>query len=284
MSEFAFQQALVRLLTDAEARRTFFAGDTALFTELGVPVEEAQRVLSIDPARLEVFADMLLGQRLNDAAQLLPYTAQLLGTRMHQIAFEFNQEIKPSYSTKFDHGLAFARFLQEQFREQPPSPAYVEDVLAYETASLDLYSKRSRLDPPDGGLTARLHEPEVQSKVAPYRQPNHRVLRLNYNVAEIVKELKERRVPDAEPWQMNVLLHVTPEGLVEQDEINHPTLAFIDACDGQTSLAEIIEQLAAAFRQTAPPVFPDFRRKCAGLCAAVVERGVVGLRPLTADA
>lgn len=280
MSEFAFQQALVRLLTDTKARHSFFKGDVQVMAEFGLPLEEAQRILAIDPERLEVFADMLTGQRLNDAAQMLPLTAQLLGSRLHYIAYEFNQEITPRYSTKFEHALAFARFLKKQFGEEPPSPAFAEDVLTYEMTALELFGKRDETDfAQTADLKEQLHEAEAQTKIVPSRQPTHQVLTFNYDVAEIAAELKEGRIPTSPLRQpLNILLRVNAVGLIEQDRINYPTLAFIEACDGATPLSEVIEDLASIFEQNTPKLRADFQQKCLNLCEALVERGVITLR------
>jgi len=279
MSEFPFQETLVLLLTDAGIRQAVLSGDSRTLSELGLPLEHIQRLRSMDASRLEIFAEMVIAQRLTDITQILPLTAQLLGNRLHPIVRELNQEIKPSYSTKHDQALAFARFLSKQFRAQPPTPVYLEDILAYEMTSLELFGKRNEIRDVQIDLVQQLYQTESAPKIVPYRLSAHKVVLLNYDILEIAKELKEDRIPTPPPKRpMLVLLRVNPSGLIEKDEINSMTLAFIEACDNETLLSQIIENLAKNFDQNTPALLSNFRQKCSSLCQSLVERLVIGLR------
>jgi hypothetical protein len=66
-------------------------------------------------------------------------------------------------------------------------------------------------------------------------------------------------------------------GVVHQDEINLPTLLFLGACDGTTSLEAISADLAAQLGQDGAS--PNFQRQCVELGNALLDRGVLGFRP-----
>jgi len=283
MSEFAFQQALVRLLTDAKMRQAFFAGDPHTFTEAGQSNEEAHRLRNIDPERLEVFAAMVVGQRIQDAAQGLPLTAQLLGDRFSQVALKYNSDIKPEYSKRDDQALAFGRFLQKRFRLEPPTPSFAEDVLAYEMATLELFRRHDEPDFTQASihvqdLIQNAEDVELQQTIAPYQLSNTRVLRLNHDIVPLIEAMKDGvPPPPSTPQAAYILLRVSAFGVTEQSRINSATAAFIEACDGTASLFEIIERVAQDFQQFATT---EFTSKCLSLCHSLVERRIIDFKTI----
>jgi hypothetical protein len=287
MTEFAFQQALVRLLTDAKFRHAFFAGNLGPVTEAGLSSEDAQRLLGIDPERLEVFAEMVMGQRINDAAQGLFLTSQLLGDRFSQIGVEFNSEVRPGYSKREHNALAFGRYLKKRFGLEPPIPTFVEDVLTYEMATLELFRRYDEPDLAQTNMFMRelMQHPEdldLERAVAPYQLSSTRVLFLNHDIAPIVEEMKLGRTPTSpSPQAVRILLRVSPFGITEQSTINSATAAFIEACDGKASLYEIMGRVASDFQQSPTA---EFREKCLSLCASLVERRIVDFKELDARA
>lgn len=279
MSEFTFQETMVKVLTDAKLRQSLFDRDSGALAEQGLAFEDVERLLGINPARLEAFADMVMAQRLTDILQILPLTAQILGNRLHPIVSEFNQELKPRYSTKQAQALAFATFLSERFRLQPPDPPFLEDVLRYEKAALELFGKRNAVLRSEDDLTPALDDETLHSRLVPLRLDANVAIELTFNILEIATDLKAGRIP-TEPARKRqlILLHVDRRGLIGKDEINEMTLAFIEACDGSSSLAQIIDNLADRFQQSSLHLRPEFDRKCLGLCRSLLERFVIGLQ------
>ena len=279
MSEFTFQETMVKVLTDARLRQSLFARDSGALAAQGLASEDVERLLGIDQVRLEAFADMVMAQRLTDILQILPLTSQILGNRLHPIVFEFNQELKPRYSTKQAQALAFAEFLSERFRLQPPDPPYLEDVLRYEKAALELFGKRNEVLRIKDDLTPALDDETARSRIVPLRLDTNVAIELTFDILEIATELKAGRIP-TEPARkrQKILLHVDRRGLIEKDEINEMTLAFIEACDGSGSLAQVIDNLADRFQQNSPHLRPEFDRKCVSLCRSLFERLVIGLQ------
>lgn len=277
----------VRLLTDAKARQAAFAGDLRPLTELGLTPDEAQSFLTIDHERLEIFSELIFAQRLDDIIHMLPLTVRLLGERVPHIAYEFNHKMTPEYSRKRDHALAFARFLKELFDEQPPEPQFLADVLSYEMNTLELYDKRNESDPAQSGRwSQQLRGRSTQERIVPQRLSHGRALSFNYDVLGIMREMTEGgRLPtEPPPRPTHILLRMNPTGLIEHDEINLPTLAFIRACDGETPLSRIIEDLAETFQQNTPVLFDEFRLGCLQLCESLLARSVISLKPREAAA
>jgi len=284
MSELPLQQALARLLTDGKGRKSIFAGDVSPLAEYCLSTEQQQHLLQIDRERVEVFAELLIINRLSKAIDGLPWTTQLLGSQLGQIAVAFNQAFPPKHSKKYLEAMAFAQFLKEQFRLQPPSPPFLEDVLLYEMNSLELRFEskgRDELVPIHEipSLTSQLYAAnELLSEIVPHRLSCNRIISLNYNVELIGEEIAQGRVPTTvEKRPMYILLHVEPSGVLTQTEINVPTLAFIEKCDDRAPLNAIIESLARDFQQS--HLTSDFEERCLRLCEALIELHIITLKP-----
>lgn len=283
MSEFDFQEALVRFLTDEKMRASIYEGNLQTQSELGVSPELARRLSQIDRERLEFFSGVIFHNRIHDFIKVLPITAKLLGPQMTQIAHEYQRSVSPIYTDRYDHSLAFAAYLKEQFSFQPLSPEFAEDVLDYEVNTLKLVIKHERSGEEEDNLnsvalSSQLLEDAALSKIIPYRSANHRILRLNYNVPALLQQMSESPdLPRAEKQRTYLLLRINPSGSIEQDKINLPTLNFLNACDGETTLAEIIKGFVPADQQH-KPVPSTLKRGCQELCKSLVERRVLYLK------
>lgn len=285
MSEFDFQRALVRVLTDAALRESIYAGDYQPLVELGIPLTQAQRLTLIDRERMEMFADTIVENRVYYATELLPFTTQFLGEQLEPMILECDREMPADYSKIQDQALAFARFLKKRFGLQPPTPPFLEDVLTYEINSLELFAGYDRqefeVSQQDQILLQQLLAHDELARIIPVPRPNNRIIKLNYDVPSILEEIVNGHIPEtADKQDLHLLLRMIPPGTLEQDKINVPTSTLINACDGEANLSEIIEQLASHFKMAAPMRFPDFKRKCLELCQSLVERHVIILMPL----
>jgi len=282
MSEFSFQETMVKVLTDAKIRQSLFAGDSQALRAAGFSDEDLQRLRDISPERLEVFADMVMGQRITDILQILPLTSQILGNRLHALVFEFNQELRPSSSTKQAQALAFAQFLSERFSRQTPQPSYLVDVLRYEMTALGLFGMRNELRNMPDGLIPGLDRIEVQETVVPFRLGANAIIQVEVDILEIATELKDGRIPESPRRQpVLLLMRVDRRGLIEKDQINSTTQVFVEACDNVKTLNEVIEELAVRFQQNTSTLRPDFNQKCVALCQSLIDRLVIGLRLVT---
>ena len=281
MSEIAFQQALVRLLTDPQLRESFFAGESQILADTGVAAEEIGRLSKIDPERLGLFADMIMGQRLKDTSDGLPFTARLLGDDLFNLGMEFYASTRAEYDKRRDAPLTFARFLAKKFEANTPKPLYLQDVLAFEIISLELLDEAEN-EYADLEIQP-ISDQNILLRQVPVLMPRVRLASFNTDVPSIIKSLKADQVPPAlEPNATDLMLQVGSSGSIQQSRVNAATVAFLRACDGTTTLNEIVEHLFKEFRQD-PSTYSFFKEKCVNLCVSLLERRVIRFRKPSLD-
>lgn len=279
MSEIAFQKALVKILTDTKLRRALQANAGESSALLGLPPEAVERVLEIDPDRLEIFAEMVMSQRVNDVADGLPMTSRLLGENLGPLAAKFYRSSSVEFSQRHQPPLEFARFLAEYLKTHPPSPFFLNDILKYEMTTLEMFDEFE--EPAVTSVDAfklRSQSAEQLLRAVPLRLPNVRVLSFSCDVLPAMKVVKENGVtPSPIAEQTYLLLLMTSTGAIEQSRANLATATFFEACDGKTSLDGVIESVFKKFHQRNGPLPTEFTRDCLSLCMSLVERGLIGL-------
>lgn len=283
MSELQFQQAYARLLTDTGFRQSVFQGDNACLKEYDLSNEQKQHLLQLNDERVEIFSELLITNRLSKAIEGLPLTTHLLGEVLWSTALEFNETCPPLQAKKYDEAMAFARFLRQKLDVKQSVNSGLIDVLEYEMNSLELrfeFDGRFTASNIENSSSANqyLYDSEMQSCIFPIRLLHNRILTFNHDVEQISEEINNGQTPSTIAKKtMHILFHVEPSGILGQDEINVPTMLFIEACDGETSLSKIIRDLARDLEQIRPEQFLNFENGCLNLCESMIERNVVGL-------
>jgi len=273
MSEFAFQQAFVRLLTDTSVRQSYLAGDAQALAQSGFSPELIDRFFAIDKERFEIYADMVLAQRINDVAEALPLTGQVLADQLPLLVHEFFEHSAADYPRRHQGPLAFGRQLLERFRVEAPSPLFIQDVIKYEVSVLGMY---------DEFVEGDEATPEIDNGISyldamPVRRPNIRVISFDHDIVQIIKALKENQTPAPLPQEVHLIIELKPTGVIQQLRANLPTLDFLAACDGKTTLADIVASLFAKYQQDAE-LFPKFKDTCVELCRRLSASGLIYLR------
>jgi hypothetical protein len=289
MPVFQFQKAFAQLLTDADMRRSVFAGEPGALAGLGLSQEQQEHLRGMETERVEIYSELLVVNRLTKAMEGLPWTTHLLGTELWPIANDFNQARPPEHAKKYDEAMVFGHYLLERFESRPSALPFVEDVLLYEMTSLDLRCSFDGLY--DADFTDRttelfpmLHDDHAWPSVVPKRLLHNRIVSLNHDVERLGEEIDAGQTPtDAERRVNYILFRVDPSGALAQDEVNLPTVLFVEACDGRTPLDAVIEGLARDFGQDTPSQLPNFKQRCLELCESLIERHVIGLRPAHAS-
>jgi hypothetical protein len=283
MGELAFQTALVRFLTDPTLRNLALDGEETAGGNggaAGVSTEDLARLRQLDHGRTAVFSELLLLNRVSKVVEGLPWTTALLGNGLWPMANEFNQACPPTHAKKLREAIAFAEFLQERIASRPAEPPFLADVVAYEAAVLELrFEAALETAPPlaDGAAPAVGRNGRRPGWV-PFLLPGSRVVALGYDVEAIGQAIGRGESPTSPPQRPTcVLLRLDPSGVVLQDEINLPTLLFLEACDGTASLEAISADLA--MRLGREGALADFSVLCQQLAASLVDRGVLGVRP-----
>jgi len=280
MSEYHFQKAFAELVTDTNARRAFYANEAPPLWSLSADQETTLRM--IDRERLEIFAELLILNRLGKAAEGLPWTTKLLGTDIWALAQDFNQAWPPQQTKKYDEAIAFGRFLDDHFRTESAQFPYIRDVLSYEMASLELrFEFNGHYDPAPGEPDFRLKGnplSNAEDTARPRLVAHSRVLSFDYDIESLVNEIETAETAnDVEKREFHILMHVQPSGILNQTAINLPTVRFLQLCRGQT-LAEIIEQLATEFHCDTQESFHRFRTACLELCESLLADNVIVLK------
>ncbi|MEU6325724.1 hypothetical protein ABZ851_00245 [Streptomyces sp. NPDC047049] len=273
MSELERQQALARFLTDPLARQAVLDHAPADGPAWPGRQDIADRLRELDQPRVSMFSRLLLANRVAKIADVLPLTAWTLGERLTALVEEYSLR-SPALDPKKRHqALAFADFLQkESERTAAPGPAYLPDVLAYETALV-----RIRLTPASAPAP---HLPQVTAdlhRVRPRLAPSALLLALDHDIEEIVAcHDRGEPPPPAGPRRTLLLLQGMPDGSVRQDEINQAVAMLLQACTGSRTLAAAVDELAAHLSPSPPP--DRLAAHCLDLCTSLAERGAITLR------
>lgn len=278
MSEIAFQKALVKLLTDTKLRQALQANARESSALLGLPPEDIQRVLEIDPDRLEIFAEMVMSQRINDVADGLPLTSRLLGDNLAPLAAKFYRSTFIEFSQRHQVPLEFGRFLAEYLKTHPPTPFFLDDILKYEMTVLEMFDEFE--EPVVTSIEAiklRSQSAEQLLQAVPFHLPNVRALSFHCDVLPVMKAVSGGGVPPSPiPEKTYLLLLMTATGAIEQSRANLATATFYEACDGKTPLDGVIECVFKKFHQHNGRS-AAFTRDCLSLCMSLVERHLIGL-------
>jgi hypothetical protein len=282
VSELEFQKVFARLLTDGDMRAELASADG--LAAGGVTGEAALRLRQLDRERVDVYAELLILNRLSKAMEGLPYTTKVLKEHLGPIAVAWNQASPPVRSKKFDEAMAFAQYLLETIGSRPYEPPYLKDLLLHEMSGLELrctYNGRypDELTKETPALLQQLGAEEGLSSIYPCRMPHVRLLASDHDVEAIIQDLDHERAPAAVPLPSPryLLMYIEPGGVMQQFEVNLPTAGFLSEASGQASFASILSTLAQAFGQEEPATFKEFRRGCVDLCGLLAERRVIGL-------
>ena len=131
------QQLLARLYTDEELRARFFVDPLKVGRELGLSAEEARHMARLPSSQVKMFADSLLNKRLLGVGKLMPLTRRVLSERFdtHFRRFAATHEYD-GHTQYLGDALEFAKYLEENLREERLGPGWTLDLLRFEKARL----------------------------------------------------------------------------------------------------------------------------------------------------
>ena len=160
MSLQAFQSALARLVTDTDFRqRVRSQGGEILGSDLS-PRERTRLTRLTDDHGLDVTASWVTSFRLGKILALLPLTRVLLGDdRLVRELRLFWADQAPTSFYAVDESLAFCDHLRRRRRSNRLRAAYLDDVVAYERAVLELRRPRPPGERPPPQLVHFRHDP-----------------------------------------------------------------------------------------------------------------------------
>jgi len=152
---------MARLVVDAKFRdRVRADGEAALEGEL--TALERKRLKEIASARgLDATSTLYRGFRLNKLYATLPLTCALLGKK------RLSREVRLYWAARvsaslyfFEEAFGFCDHLEERLRSGL-RVAYLDEVLAYERATLELQRPRNSEDAPAPQIVNFQHDPEI---------------------------------------------------------------------------------------------------------------------------
>jgi hypothetical protein len=283
MSEYTFQEAMVRFLAEEEVRSAVYSNDANLQSKLGLIPEHVERLSQIDPERAEFFAGTVEFKHLYIITRHIPFTCKILGDEnIRLFTQEFHSGNTIKNSDRLKHSLAFAEYLKDAI-DANAFPAYTGDVLEYEINKIKFLIKQSEL-PGDvaakNGLAGEILKQSSDSddwlNMIPERSANHHIFRLESNIFDVLKKLSlDEAPPPANQQSVYVLLYTKDKGIVGDIIINSPTIKFITACNGKDNLDAIIREFAGLKSYDNSERFSKVKGECVELCKGLIRLGVI---------
>jgi hypothetical protein len=161
MSAAVFQSALARLVVDPDFRNGLRGRGAGALPD-GLTDLERERLLAVaaDPG-LDITSTLHKGFRLAKLLAWIPWTCAVLGreVRTREVA-EFWKRRLPVSFYFLEEGVAFCDYLLERVREGLDIP-YLEEVAAYERASLELRRARPAGETAAPQTVELQHDPEA---------------------------------------------------------------------------------------------------------------------------
>jgi hypothetical protein len=169
MSQQAFQTALARLVTDRSFRNKARSEGEAIFDFDLTPLERRRLAHLAGDHGVEVTASLITSYRLGKILTLLPLTRVLLGDdRLTRELRLFWSDHPPTSFYAPEESLAFCDHLQRRRLRV----AYLEDVVAYERASLELRRPRpAGVVPPPQRVRFHHHPALLLTRLGAGRRP-----------------------------------------------------------------------------------------------------------------
>lgn len=160
MSLQAFQTALARLVTDAEFRQRARSEGEAIF-DLELSQLERRRLAKLARDHgVEVTASLVTSYRLGKILALLPLTRVLLGDdRLVRELRLFWANHPPTSFYAADESLTFCEHLHRRSRAGRLRVTYLDEVVAYERAVLELRRPRPAGERPPPQRVCFQHDP-----------------------------------------------------------------------------------------------------------------------------
>ncbi|MDF5753227.1 hypothetical protein [Spongiactinospora sp. TRM90649] len=292
MTLLDMQRAFSRMLTDQTFQRGFMLGEPAALAAYDLSDAELSSLRGIDRDRLALQARLLADSRLELALGALPLTSLLLHHDLHDHVERFCGEFPPvpeANGAMIVEAERLCAFAVRLLREGTLTPGWAEDVVEYERIVLDLSTSPAAWE---GAATVALLNEAAGPLSAgdlpglvPVTSTNVRLATFSHDLAAIVPELEDGRVPErverlARP-QYLLFVKRPAAVLVRRLRVNAATAALIEAGDGVRTTEEVLADVARAVG--APALAPDARSAALATLLSLRELGAVGFRAPEGD-
>lgn len=281
MSLLAVQSLLARLYTDSAFRTRFFDDPGAACREFPLTAGEEQQLAGLDRGQVERFARSLRQKRLGLVRELLPGTAQLLGTQFAERFFEYC-ESQPSARERVEEARVFAAYLlTAALDHRPDETMLLVDLLRCEQLRLQV------LYPPDPSARANaaiemlIPTAEDLLDARPQLTPRAAVAAFQCDMEALYPHVLRGDVVEARPEPCFILIGKVRGAMrVRLKRVNAATARLLTLCDGTRPLAAIVEEVAAGLGLKVADR-AAFTAECARFVGSLVESGLIRI-PSTA--
>lgn len=254
------QRVLTRILTDKGFQRDFVsrAAPPAGY-ELTERELSCLRGLRWD--RVVLDADLIAYQRLSLALHAVPLTSMVLEKQLRARLGPFCAEYPPvprPANTLFLEGIRLCEFALGLLRKGELEPSWAADVVTYERILLTLTRSLEAAD--SSAHVARLNQarntaspqwpPPDLADLVPVTGPHAEIASFGRALPELVAALDDGVVPDSVPEldrPLFLLFCRQSAGTVNMVKVNAPTVALVEACDGEATVTEIVSSLNRQF-------------------------------------
>ncbi len=139
------QDFLAQLYTDSGLRTRFFADPHGVGMAVGLAADLAAQLAELSSDEVTFFAHSLQRKRLNEVRKLLPLTDRALGMRFVKLFLQYAESHIPKGIKKHgEDALAFAAYVERVARAQRVGPAWVVDLIRYESAWVNVHCRPRR--------------------------------------------------------------------------------------------------------------------------------------------
>jgi hypothetical protein len=246
MSIAEMQACLARLYLNDAYRHWFYADPAGALAGYRLEPEERDVLPRLPRDQLERFASSLIAKRRKDAEAAYPASFALNGEAMRRLYHRYHQLLPPRLDQpRTEDVIAFGRFAEASLRDDELIVAYANELVRYErlyyTACVDA-SGRSKVP---GQVDDRL-----PSQAQPGIRRGVHLAHFDHDVAAVEEALRQGDPP---PTASEVrggcsILFVPGSNRREARmlRINAATVAVVERCDGQRTVAEVIAGTEAA--------------------------------------
>lgn len=254
------QRVLTRILTDKGFQRDFISR-TVPPHGYELTERELSCLRGMQWDRVTLDADLIAYQRLSLALHAAPLTAMVLEKQLQARLDPFCAEYPPvprPANTLFLEGIRLCEFALGLLRKGELEPSWAADVVTYERILLTLTRSLEAAD--SSAHVARLNQaqqtaspqwpPPDLADLVPVTGPHAEVASFGCALPELVAGLRDGIVPDSVPeldLPLFLLFCRRGAGTVSMVKVSVPTVALVEACDGEATVTEIVSSLNCQF-------------------------------------
>jgi hypothetical protein len=253
MSLLEMQEALAKILTNEPLRQSFLAASQSTpipeeISQLGITLQEWDHLRAIDAPRLNLYAHLLQHKRTEKAHGVLAWTFFLLAPDLPKVLHLYCDEKAPATISKLEEARSFYSFLARQ--ASTIKPPYVKDIALYELTICAFIQKKYAKERRGAKSKAALSKRVLQkpNRFTCVRSEGVELVSFDYDLEVIFPFLQRgEHPPEMTPRKNHVLFYGTScDALPRSFKVNEETRTLLELCDGRRSVAEIMNDLAAA--------------------------------------